>query len=174
MSLTRKHEDRFLSAEERELVIRTHRPEIAALSDDELAKLRNLVRERRDRAGDISRRQRREMRGKAGARGASPATADAGSKLKVSLLAQAMRRLNSETARRQRQAARSRLIADMHRAPALRRSAAKPSRPASRTASKGMQSNPSPVAEQIADPREVGRVSKDVKRGQARRDRRPG
>jgi hypothetical protein len=100
MTMTRKDEERYLSAEERELVARTHQPGIAALSGDELAALRKLVRERRDRATDIARRQRREMRGKAQSKGAEPAAANTGSKLKASLLAQATKRLNSELARR--------------------------------------------------------------------------
>ncbi len=100
MTLARKVEERSLSAEERELVVQTHQPGIAALPDDELAKLRKLVRDRRDRAVDISRHQRREMRGKAAPRGAVPAADSSGSRLKVSLLAQAMKRLNKEAARR--------------------------------------------------------------------------
>ena len=170
MTLARKDEARFLSAEERELVARSHQPEVTALADDELAKLRTLVRERRDRATDILRRQRREMRGKAPAKGAAPATADAGSKLKVSLLAQAMKRLNSETARRRRDAARMRLVDSMRQALASKQAAAKPPRPASRTARKGMKNVPSQKPEQISDPREIGRVSEFMKRAQARRD----
>ncbi len=170
MTLTRKQEERYLSQDERDLVARSHQPEIAALSDEDLAGLRKLLRERRDRATGIARRQRRELRGKAGAKGAAPARDDAGSKLKQSLLAQAMKRLNSEATRRRKKAARSELAANMRRALAMKQAAAKPSRPKSRTAGKGMKSSPSRKAEQIADPREAGRVSQFVKQGQARRD----
>ncbi len=100
MTLTRKQEERLLSADERELVTRTHQPELRDLPDVELATLRKLLRDHRDRAKDIARQQRREMRGKSAPRGASPATANAGSRMKASLLAQAVKRLNKETARR--------------------------------------------------------------------------
>ncbi len=171
MTLARKVEERSLSAEERELVVQTHQPGIAALPDDELAKLRKLVRERRDRAMDISRHQRREMRGKAAPRGTVPAADNSGSRLKVSLLAQAMKRLNKEAARRSRLAARAELVDNMRRALAMKQAAGLPPRPVSRTARKGMTSKPSRRAEQITDPREVGRVSQFVKQGQARRDK---
>lgn len=171
MAFTRKDEDRVLSAEERDLVAQTHHPEVAALPDDELANLRKLVRERRDRAIAIARHQRREMRGKVDAKGAARVTGDAGSRLKASVLAQAVKRLNNEAARRQRKAARVRLVANMRRALDMKRRAAEPSHPQSRTAHQGMKSKPSRKAEQIADPREIGRVSQFVKDAQARRDR---
>jgi len=170
MSTSRKDEERFLSADERELVARTHHPEIAALSDDELGEVRKRLRDRRDRAADISRRQRREMRGKAPAKGSASAADDTGSRMKVAVLAQAMKRLNSEAGRRDVKAARARHIEGMRRALDLKRSAPKPNRPVSRTAGKGMKDNPSDRTEQITDPREVGRVSQFVKQGQARRD----
>jgi hypothetical protein len=170
VTLTRKVEERSLSAEERELVARTHQPGIASLPDEELEKLRKLVRERRDRAVGISRRQRREIRGKATPRGTVPAAEDSGSRLKVSLLAQAMKRLNKETVRRSRLAARAELVDSMRRALAMKQAAGRPPRPVSRTARKGMKSKPSERIEQITDPREVGRVSQFVKQGQARRD----
>jgi hypothetical protein len=172
MTIRRKDEARFLSKDEGDLVERTHQPELASLSDEDLTQLRNLLRERRDRAGDIARRQRREMRGKAARpQGTAPATDDAGSKQKVALLAQAMKRVNSETARRNKKAKRSELVSNMQRALAMKQAAGRPSRPSSRTARKGMKANPNQKAEQIADPREVGRVSQFVKQGQAKRDR---
>lgn len=170
MTTTRKDEERLLTKEERELVSRTHHPEIEALSDAELADLRKLLRDRRDRATDISRRQRREMRGKASPQGATPAADNEGSARKKSVLAQAMKRLNSETARRERKGARERLVENMRNALAMKRAAGEPGRPASRTAGKGMRSTPNRKAEQISDPREVGRVSQATKRAQARRD----
>jgi hypothetical protein len=171
MTLTRKIEERTLAAEERELVVQTHQPGIASLSDDELAKLRKLVRDRRDRAVAVSRHQRREMRGKVAPRGAVPAADDTGSRLKVSLLSQAMKRLNKETERRSRLAARAELVENMRRALAMKQAAGLPPRPVSRTARKGMTSKPSQRVEQITDPREVGRVSQFVKQGQAQRDK---
>jgi len=170
MTLTRKDEERSLSAEELELVAPSHQPEIAALSDEALSKLRKLVRERRDRAKDISKRQRREMRGKAAPKGAAPASADAGSKRKVAVLAQAMKRLNNEATRRENKAAKAQLVDNMRRALEMKEAKERPSRPKSKTAGKGMKKSASEKNEQIGDPREAGRVSQFVKQGQARRD----
>lgn len=170
MTITRKDEERFLNTEERELVAQTHHPEIDGLSDTDLASLRKLLRERRDRSTDIARRQRREMRGKASPHGAVAAKANDGSKRKTSVLAQAMRRLNSETARRERKGARAQLVSNMRNALAMKQAASEAKRPASRTAGKGMRSVPNRKAEQIADPREAGRVSQFVKKAQAKRD----
>jgi hypothetical protein len=169
VTLARKVEERSLSAEERELVARTHQPGIGELPDEEFAQLRKLVRERRDRAVGISRRQRREMRGKAAPRSATPVNEDAGSKLKVSVLAQALKRLNKEVARRSILAARAALVENMRRALAMKRAAGDPPRPTSRSARGGMRNKPSGTAEPITEPREVGRVSQFAKQAQARR-----
>ena len=172
MALTRKDEARALDAEEHGLVEKSHHPEVQELSDSELNDLLKLIRERRDRAQRLARQRRREMRGKAAPRGATPAAADQGSKLKLEVLATAVRRLNSERDRRQRQGAREDLQANAERALAMRRAAAaKRHHPIGRTASRGMASNPSSKREQITDPREVGRVSQSIKRSQAKRDK---
>lgn len=170
MTSTRRDEERYLSADERELVAASRHPGIGALSNADLASLRKQVRERRDRATTIARQQRREIRGKGTPRGASPASADSGSRMKASLLAQAMKRLNAEASRR-REKARSATTADnMRRALAMKQAAPRPAHPGTRTAGQGMHSIPNRTAEQITDPREVGRVSQFVKQGQARRD----
>lgn len=171
MSLPRKEEERYLTAEERELVASSHLPALSDLEDAELARIRKLVRERRDRAGDIAKRQRREMRGKSRPKGGAPAADDSGSRMKISVLAQAMKRLNSETSRRERASARSELTSNARKALEMKKAAAKPARPKSKTADKGMKSTPNRKNEQITDPREVGRVSQAVKKGQAKRDR---
>jgi len=100
MAITKKQEARALSAEEHELVRKSHHPEVKNLSDGDFRQLLNLVRERRDRARDEANRRRREIRGKAAPKGVTSSRADEGSKLKVSVLAMAMRRLNREAKRR--------------------------------------------------------------------------
>lgn len=65
MSVSRRREARVLDATETALVQRSHRPELAEVDDTGLAELTRLLRDRRDRARDVSRRQRREVRGKA-------------------------------------------------------------------------------------------------------------
>jgi hypothetical protein len=170
MSIARKDEARLLAKDELELVEKTHHPAIAELSDKELAETKKLLRERRDRASDIAKRQRREMRGKARAQGAKPAADNLGSKEKSAALGQALKRLNSETARRRSKSGREATQAGMKKALEMKKSATPAKRPASKTADKGMKKKESRKTENITDPREVGRVSQFVKKGQAKRD----
>ena len=107
MAITQKEEARALDAEERDLVQKSHHPALQELSDQDLADLVKLVRERRDKAKTQANQRRREMRGKAAPRGATPSTSDEGSKTKLAVLAMAVRRLNSERERRRRMMARS-------------------------------------------------------------------
>lgn len=170
MALTRKQEERLLTAEENELVGATHQPALSALPDEEVAKIEKLLRERRDRAQALANRARREMRGKK--RVASPPSDDTGSRLKAAALAAAVQRLNKERGRRRTAAARLELIANAHRARALKEAAGEPSRPASRTARKGMKRIQNLRADRIGSPMEAGRVSQFVRDAQARRDSR--
>jgi hypothetical protein len=100
MAYSRKHEDRALDKEERDLVEKSHHPAVRELSDKELGDLTKLLRERRDRARTQANQRRREMRGKGQPKGATPSAADAGSHLKTDVLAKAVRRLNGELERR--------------------------------------------------------------------------
>jgi len=100
MALTRKEEARALDADEAALVEKSHHPAVQALADGELMALLKQLRERRDRAQRLAGQQRRERRGKSAPRGARPATQDAGTNRKAEVLAMAVRRLNSERARR--------------------------------------------------------------------------
>ena len=100
MAQTRREEARLLSADERELVAQTHQPAIKELGHSELGDLLVRLRDRRDRARDISRQQRREMRGKAPPSGATRAADNTGSRAKGQLLAAAVKRLNKEVERR--------------------------------------------------------------------------
>lgn len=170
MAVSRKDEARLFTKDELELVERSHHPALASLDDKTLADTRKLVRERRQRALDISKRQRREMRGKAPAQGAKPAADNLGSKEKAAALASALKRLNAEHARRTAASAREETRSGVKKALAMKRAAPKTTRPGSRTAGKGMKKNTSDKAEQITDPREVGRVSQQIKKAQAKRD----
>lgn len=91
---------RALSEDERELVAQTRQPQVKALSDGELSELTRRLRARRDRARDIAKRQRREMRGKAAPSGARPAAADLGTRLKGAHLTAALKRVHRERERR--------------------------------------------------------------------------
>ncbi|HTE81634.1 MAG TPA: hypothetical protein VK634_13180, partial [Reyranella sp.] len=110
MAMTPKQEARALSVDERELVEMSRPPALRVLTDKQLATLLKRMRVGRDKARTVAERQRRELRGKATARGAKPARDDEGSKLKMSILSAALRRLDTETVRRGRVQAKAALV----------------------------------------------------------------
>lgn len=160
-------DDRWLSTAERELVDATQTGALAGMSREDLQALGKRLREARDRARAIARRQQREMRGKAEPRGVALARDNTGSVGKTEMLVAALkqvtlalRRLNAPT---QTELARKALVRKQamlatHHPAALR------------TAAAGAQSKPSKTPTVRMDPREVGRVSQAGKRAQARRD----
>jgi hypothetical protein len=171
MARSKKQERRLLGADELTLVEKTHHPALGLLPDQDLAELRKLVRERRDRAQQIAARQRRELRGKATPKGARAATDDSGTREKRDVLAAAMQRLNKEVARRQAKAARQALINGAKRALELRREAnANAARPApERMANAGKNPKVSP-AYSLRNPAKLGATSQRNKNMQAKRD----
>lgn len=173
MAITQAQEARALSTEERELVEQSHHPVLQKLPDTDLQRLVRLVRERRDRATTRAAQQRRERRGKAAAKGAAPAARDEGSHLKAAVLSAAMRRLNSEAARRQKMAAKATLRASATRALELKRSADTQD-PAfnSRSAHYGMREIASERRENLIRPMELGRQRQAAKVAQAKKDSR--
>ena len=171
MPVSRKHEERALAAAEREFVDKSRHPAIQELPDSELAGLVKLVRERRDRARTIAERRRREMRGKAAPRGAAPAQAEEGSKLKQSVLASAMRRLNGEVDRRRSMKARIELIASANKALAEKH-ASEHGTPTfnTRNAHEGMRSIENKHVRSLIRPGERGRLRKAQAVSQAKKD----
>jgi hypothetical protein len=171
MAQSSKTEQRFLSNEERDFVSQSHHPALRDLDEDALRSLVKLLRERRDRAGDIAHRQRRELRGKAQPTASRAATDDTGTRRKKQILAAALKRVNKERQRRRYKAAREEQVASARRALALKRAAGKSHRPPSTDAAgEGMRAKPSERAPDLVRPMEVGRVSQFVKDAQARRD----
>src|SRR5690606_35018700 len=124
MAHSRKEEKRALDAAELELIEKSHHPAVQDISDSELSNLTKLVRERRDTAQAASHRQRREMRKKAEPRGARASADDTGTQRKVEVLAMAIRRLNNETDRRARLAAKADLVESARNALALKQASA--------------------------------------------------
>ncbi|WP_196259246.1 hypothetical protein [Pelagibacterium limicola] len=98
MTTSRRNVDRVLDKGEKDLVESSRHPGVSALDGKELAKLVKLLRERRDRARDIAKSQRRNARGKGA--GTAKEGAERGNKEKMSVLAQALQRANKEVARR--------------------------------------------------------------------------
>ncbi|UYN97547.1 MAG: hypothetical protein KIT25_11660 [Enhydrobacter sp.] len=175
MAVTRKEENRALSSDERDLVGKSHHPAVQGLSDAELSEVVKLVRERRDRARTMADRRRREMRGKSEPRGATPAQADDGSKLKLAVLASAMRRLNGEAERRRRMGARLALVASAHKALAMKQAESRGNAAASlntRHAHGGLRRKENPRAPALVRPMERGRLRKAAAVAQAKRDAR--
>jgi hypothetical protein len=177
MATTRKEEARALSADERELVEKSHQPAIQDLSDADLSDLVKLVRERRDKAQAQANQRRREIRGKSASRGAKPSSADDGSRRKVAVLAAAVRRLNSEIERRHRMAARIALVENAKRALAMKEAVddGGGGAPANtRRAHEGMRDISSRRTDSLIRPMERGRLRKAASVAQAKRDARPG
>ena len=173
MAISRQQEIRALDADERALVEKSHHPEIQTLSDKELADLVKRMRERRDKAKDRANQRRREMRGKAAPKGATPSTADEGSKLKQAVLATAMRRLNSETERRRKMTASSSQVEIARRALAMKQSAESDDADFnSRHAHKGMRKVSNRKQRNLVRPMELGRQRKAAGVAQAKRDSR--
>lgn len=171
MAISRKEEARALDADERELVDKSHQPEIQSLSDKDLAGLVKHLRERRDKAQTIAHQQRREMRGKGKARGATPSKADSGSQLKLAVLAMAMRRTNGEVERRRQLAARMELAENARRAMAIRGSTPKKEADFNtRHAHQSMRAVANEKTKSLVRPMEVGRQRKAAKAAQAKRD----
>jgi hypothetical protein len=173
MSIPIATERRLLSHDEFEVVRATHYPFISRLSAQELRSAGRDLRQHRDKAQTIARQRRREMRGKAAPRGASPATDDAHAMKRKQVFAHAVKRLNRElsrleTAERQRPS----LVETSRRALELLRANRTVHHPsAGRTAGRGMAPNASDRNPVEVDPREIGRVSQAVKAAQAKRDR---
>lgn len=171
MAVRMRDEVRALSDDELELVVKSHIPLVLDLSDTELRDLTRQVREKRKRARDIANRQRREMRGKAERPGAAPARDNAGTKHKAAVLAGALKRLNNEKERRERQSAKPDQVRIAKKALQLKRASGKGhSGPTYRTASKGMRNLENEKPERLLHPMEIGRVSQFVKDAQAKRD----
>ena len=174
MAIRRKEEERALAADERDLVQKTHHPALQELSDRELADLVKLVRERRDRAKAQADQRRREMRGKAAPKGATPSKSDEGSKTKVAVLAMAVRRLNSESERRRRMMASVTQVESARKALAMKQAseAGNEADFNTRQAHGGMRNIATERSASLIRPMERGRLRKSAAVSQARRDAR--
>jgi hypothetical protein len=173
MAITRKDEARALDADERELVEKSHHPMVQELSDKELSDLVKLVRSRRDKAQTEASRRRREMRGKGAPKGATPSKADTGSRVKLDVLAMAVRRLNAEAERRRQLAAKVSLVENARNALALKKAGDADAPDAAfnaRTAHHGMRKNSSDRRQNLVRPMELGRQRKAGAVAQAKRD----
>lgn len=168
MATRRKDEQRILDRDELEMVEQTRRPALNEIGDTDLNQLIARLRERRDRARDLSTRRRgAARRGGAGI----DQKESTGLREKSSLLAEAVSRANKERTRRRKASEKTELQTNARRALKLRKQAPSPQRPsAGRTKDQGMNPIESDRREDIGSPAEAGRVSQFVKNAQARRD----
>jgi hypothetical protein len=174
MSARRDRETALLTEHERADVDQTRYPEILWLSRHDLMALIKRLREHRDRAQAISRRQRREIRGKATPRGPAPARDNLGTVEKAQVLAQAVKRGNAELARLDEpplEVHHPTQVEIARKALEMRQSMRLARHPSSGwTAGTGMHAKPSDRPTVQMDPREIGPVSQAIKVAQAKRD----
>jgi hypothetical protein len=137
---------RLLSKEEHDLVASASAEAMKGADDAALRDLAAKLRERRDRARDIGRQQRREMRGKAAPRGAEAAQGNAGTKAKADALTSALKRVGAERTRRTEKAKQPSQRSIARKALALKQRQRALARPSTRTAGEGMQPVPNKKA----------------------------
>ena len=171
MSVQRNNAARLLTEQELTDVNASRYPDLLLLARPDMVALLKRLREQRDRAQTISRQQRREMRGKAAARGTAPAQDNTGTIEKAQVLAQAVKRVNKEIARHDEPPHQPTSAELAQKAFEMRQAARVTHHPsAGWTSGRGMQSKPSKQPTVQMDPREVGRVSQSIKVAQAKRD----
>ena len=172
MAITKKQEERALSADEKELVGMSGVRASRSLTDGELSRLVKRLRTKRDRAKTVAERQRREIRGKSRPRGATPAKDDDGSQLKLMILSAALIRFDDETGRRAAAKAKASMVASAKKALALKQKA-KPARAKAKTAPKttkgGSRGKARVVVENHVPASVRGSVRKQNARVQAKR-----
>ncbi|MEP6828416.1 MAG: hypothetical protein ABJA10_10115 [Aestuariivirga sp.] len=159
----------FLNATEEDVMNATLHPAIGQLSDGQLKILGRRLRQAHIKSRDISNQQKREMRGKAEARGAMPARDNPGSVAKTQLLRDALTRVQFEVDRRMAKPSQAELS---HHAVELKLNNEAPKHPgAGPPTSHGMKAINREKPFKIGPPKsEVGRVTQAGKVAQARRD----
>jgi hypothetical protein len=171
MSLPKATEKKMLTEDEFEVVQKTHYPALGALTKEDLGETVRRIRNYRNKARDTAHQQRREMRGKGAPRGARPAQDNTGTSIKKQIFANALKRANRALDRLQSAEDKPNQAVLARRALAMKRANRKQHQPdPGRTVHGSAQPNPSQRRTVEVHPREIGRVSDFVQRGQAQRD----
>lgn len=167
-------EKRALTKDEYELVVQSRTPVLTELTPQELGKLARRLREYRTKARDLSRQQRREMRGKSAPRGTVPANTNEGQNYKKDIFNNAIKRVDRRLKRLETEKSRQQMQTASQKALTNKKAArARQNRPESgRTADKGMQVVSGGKQTVKPNPAEKGRVSQFVKNAQGKRDSR--
>ena len=174
MSIPIKTEQSLLSHSEFEIVRGTHHP---AIYQNDVAELKSLKTRLRDALGKertLARQKRREVRGKAEARGKSfPGTAEQPQRRKQ-VFAGALKRVNREIDRLQKLEVRTAHIEAAHKALAMHRAGKFADRPApGQTAGEGMRAKVSSRRRYVVPGAKIGSIVRTTAVAQAKRDARP-
>ncbi|MBO9707031.1 MAG: hypothetical protein J7521_02365 [Caulobacter sp.] len=169
MSSTIASERALLSFDEFQLVEATRHPAVSRLSARELKARQIELRGLHDKARTVSRRKRREAKGRSEPRAAGGEESHVRRRKQV--FAQALKRVNRELRRAEKAEATNATVAGARRALELKRESRGARHPsAGRTASQGMRSKPSGRDTVEMNRAEIGRVSQATKVAQARKD----
>ena len=149
MARAKREDERLLSKDEQDLVSQTRHQIVRTIAEQELLEVVKQLRERRDRAREVGKYKRRELRGQTVSFGMTAASGAAnseseGHRAKRTLLSGALKRANKETERRRVTNARSDLVSNAKRALAMKTATDTDPQwpPAQQTANEGMQPNP--------------------------------
>ena len=169
MSATLAAERALLSHDEIKLVEATHHPAVSRLSAKDLKARQGELRALRDKTRTLSRRKRREAKGRSEPRASG---GDEGHvRQRKQVFAHALRRVNRELRRAEKAEAVDVTVACARRALALKRESRGARHPsAGRTANSGMTAKPSDRDTVEMNRAEIGRVSKATKVAQAKKD----
>ena len=143
----KRNDDRLLSKDEQTLVAQTRHPLIKTLADRDLSNVVMRLREHRDRARDIGRFKRGELRSqsmKTGMIAVEPSVSESdGHRAKRTILVAAVKRANTEVERRRIRNTRGQLVSNAEPAQSMNNAArTETKRPSSRTAHEGTQPIP--------------------------------
>ncbi|NIJ18865.1 hypothetical protein FHS95_000534 [Sphingomonas naasensis] len=172
MAVSYKSEMSLLDFEERELLRSTHHPYISELDRGTLEDRRGLLRDLRDKEKGFARQKQRESSGKAEPRGKRFPGTIARPYQRKQAFASAIKRLNREIRRHEVFEAKTAHGEAARHALELRRAQQFPERPEQKTADEGLRPLPSRRTRRILPGSQIGSVSQQNKRHQARKDKR--
>lgn len=172
MAVTRTNLRHILPKDDADLVERARQPGLSELTQEELRALSKTLRERRDRANGLVNTHRRATKG----RGTGQVEKyEANQRRHAGIYAEALARANKEQSRRTARARHEELVANSHRALAIKQAGARaPNHPdGGATASAGMAAKTATKKARSGTPAsEKGRVSQATKVAQAKKDSR--
>lgn len=170
MASSCRSESKLLNHDELQIVRSTHHPAIYDFDLPELREVQGRLRNERSKLRTLINRSRRIHKGKPDPReGSTPQNGEHLQKRKQ-VFAKALRRVSNEIKRLRKYHANAMLAEAAHRALASRRANFVPPPSSGRTASAGMQPNPSTRRRKLVPGSRIGSVSQATKVAQAVRD----